>query len=200
MAGTSKLWKPCRECTMSFPLLFSTSTLIVSHSQVLCISELTSFYQTPAPCGISQPAGHRHVVPTQPRPASPESRRTNPGSFPPRCLKGAGWIACYREDCENKPLKHGSDVGIYTGAAPLCLIPFNRGSKEVMWNGNCFFIYIFIPFSVPKRSQLWDYITSRHIWTRGPVKHKVLHHKFNCLCWRARSQWSFTCWPWRSSW
>ncbi|KAK9953640.1 hypothetical protein ABG768_017618, partial [Culter alburnus] len=75
---------------------------------------LTSFYQTPAPCGISQPAGHRHVVLTQPQPASPESHRTNPGSFSLYRLKGPGCMACYREDCENKPLKHGSDVGIYT--------------------------------------------------------------------------------------
>lgn len=126
-------------CFLSQALLF--------HSLVLCISELTSFYQIPAPCGISQPAGHRHVVLTQPHPASPESHRTTPGSFAPHRLKGPGCIACYREDCENKPVKHGSDVGIYTGAAPQCLIPFNRGSKEVMWNGNSFFIYIFIPFS-----------------------------------------------------
>ncbi len=65
---------------------FPPQTLLF-HSLVLCISELTSFYQNPAPCGISQPAGHRHVVLTQPQPASPENRRTNPGSFATFCLQ-----------------------------------------------------------------------------------------------------------------
>lgn len=95
MAGTSKLHKPCRECTMSFPLLFLSQPLLF-HSLVTCISELTSFYQTPAPCGISQPAGHRHVVLIQPKPASSESRRMNPGSFASYRLQGTSLLVTKR--------------------------------------------------------------------------------------------------------
>lgn len=131
MAGTSKRRNPCRECTMSFPLLFSVSSLIVSlPSHVYIRADLI----LPDSCSL------RYLAACGPQTCGAD---TTPSSIPrvpphkPRVVRsttpeGTRLLACYREDCENKPIKHGSDVGIYTGAAPQCLIPFNRGRKEVM--------------------------------------------------------------------
>lgn len=69
----------------------------------------------------------------------------------PRALlsRGPGCKACYRQNSENKSQKHISDLGIYTGAAPHCLILFNRGSKKFISNGNGFFIFSAIWFQHP---------------------------------------------------
>lgn len=107
------------------------------------------YQRWPHSTGILQPPGRRHVVirnPDQHRPRPQSHAAETPGITFHIACRGPGCKACNRKNFENKSQKtHLWSLRIYTGAAPQCLIPFNRGSKKFMSNG--FFILLLFGFN-----------------------------------------------------
>lgn len=168
-----------------------------------CFIPLCYVYQRwPHSTRILQPPGRRHVVlrnpdQHQPHPQSPAAQ--TPGITFHIAYRGPGSKACYRQNSENKSQKHISDLGIYTGAAPQCLILFNRGSKKFISNGNGFFIFSAIWFQHPNAQNCE--MTSPAGMVRGLLNlRSFIINLTVCVGAFAKSEASFMCWLWRSNW